>query len=145
MTVRNLCAHDITVFNRKAITRVTTAAGRNVALKEGDPIKLDKKRFTNYTATLRAFARALAERDEPSRRQEGVVAPLERPQDSKSVDGLLRCHLGHTYLEVEAIELAELARQRLGDESHVDEHGGAERCGRNSCGYNVRTPAYGIE
>ena len=49
------------VFNRKAITRVTTAAGRNIALKEGDPIKLDKKRFTNYTATLRAFARALAD------------------------------------------------------------------------------------
>ncbi|MFT2215085.1 hypothetical protein ACLJYM_25000 [Rhizobium giardinii] len=31
------------------------------ALKEGDPINLDKKRFTNYTATLRAFARALAD------------------------------------------------------------------------------------
>ncbi|MBB4276032.1 hypothetical protein [Rhizobium mongolense] len=61
MTVRNLCAHGITVFNCKAITRVTTAAGRNIALKEGDPIKLDKKRFTNYTATLRAFARALAD------------------------------------------------------------------------------------
>ncbi|APO68699.1 hypothetical protein IE4872_CH03098 [Rhizobium gallicum] len=60
MTVRNLCAHGITAFNRKAITRVTTAAGRNIA-KEGDPIKLDKKRFTNYTATVRAFARALAD------------------------------------------------------------------------------------
>ena len=60
-TVRNLCAHGIPVFNRKAINRVTTAAGRNIALKEGDPIKLDKKRFTNYTATLRAFARALAD------------------------------------------------------------------------------------
>ncbi|WP_074060313.1 hypothetical protein [Rhizobium etli] len=61
MTVRNLCARGITVFIRKAITRVTTAAGRNIALKEGGPIKLDKKRFTNYTATLRAFARALAD------------------------------------------------------------------------------------
>jgi hypothetical protein len=30
-------------------------------LKEGDPIKLDKERFTNYMATLRAFARALAD------------------------------------------------------------------------------------
>jgi hypothetical protein len=30
-------------------------------LKEGDPIKLNKERFTNYMATLRAFARALAD------------------------------------------------------------------------------------
>ncbi|MBZ9774008.1 hypothetical protein [Mesorhizobium sp. CO1-1-8] len=61
VTVRNLCAHGIPVFNRKAINRIAAAAGRNIAVKEGDPIKLDKKRFTNYTATLRAFARALAD------------------------------------------------------------------------------------
>ncbi|EPE94146.1 hypothetical protein [Rhizobium grahamii] len=72
-------------------------------------------------------------------REEGVLAPLERHQHFKSVDGLLRCHLGHTYLEVDTIELAELARQQLGDESHVGEHGGAVRCGRNSCS---KTPGH---
>jgi hypothetical protein len=61
VTASNLCVHKVQTIDRKAITRVTTAAGRNIALKEGDPIKLDKKRFTNCTATLRAFARALAD------------------------------------------------------------------------------------
>lgn len=61
VTVRNLCAHGIPVFNRKAINRISAAAGRKVSLKEGDPITLDKKRFTSYTATLRAFARVLAD------------------------------------------------------------------------------------
>ena len=57
----NLSSHGIPVFNRKAINRITAAAGRKIALKEGDPINLDKKRFTTYTATLRAFARVLAD------------------------------------------------------------------------------------
>ena len=61
VTVRNLCAHGIPVFNAKAINRITAAAGRSIALKDGDPIKLNKKRFTAYTADLRAFARALAD------------------------------------------------------------------------------------
>jgi len=61
VTVRNLCAHGIPVFNRKAINRISAAAGRKLALNEGDLIKLDKKRFTTYTATLRAFARVLAD------------------------------------------------------------------------------------
>jgi hypothetical protein len=52
MTVRNLCAHCVNALNQKAIAQVTAAAGSDIALKEGDPIKLDKKRFTNYTATL---------------------------------------------------------------------------------------------
>lgn len=61
VTIRNLCAHGIPVFNRKAINRIEAAVGRKVAIKEGDPIKLDKKRFTAYTSTLRAFARVLAD------------------------------------------------------------------------------------
>lgn len=61
ITVRNLCAHGIPVFNTKAVNRITAAAGRNIAIKEGDPIRIDKKRFTTYTATLRAFARVLAD------------------------------------------------------------------------------------
>lgn len=61
VTVRNLLSHGIPVFNQKAINRITAAAGRKIALKDGDPIKLDKKRFAEYTATLRAFARALAD------------------------------------------------------------------------------------
>ena len=61
VTVRNLCAHGIPVFNQTAINRIATAAARKIALKDGDPIKLDKKRFTSYTATLRAFARVLAD------------------------------------------------------------------------------------
>lgn len=61
VTVRNLCAHGIPVFNQTAVNRIAAAAGRKIALKDGDPIKLDKKRFTAYTATLRAFARLLAD------------------------------------------------------------------------------------
>ncbi len=61
VTVRNLCAHGVPVFNRKAVNRIAAAAGRKAAPREGDPIKLDKKRFAAYTATLRAFARALAD------------------------------------------------------------------------------------
>lgn len=61
VTVRNLCAHGIPVFNKKAINGISAASPRKIALKDGDPIRLDKKRFTAYTATLRAFARALAD------------------------------------------------------------------------------------
>lgn len=61
VTVRNLCAHGVPVFNRKAINRIKAAAGRAIPLKEGDVIKLDKKHFTAYTATLRTFARLLAD------------------------------------------------------------------------------------
>ena len=61
ITVRNLCAHGIPVFNRTAVNRIKAAAGRPIAIKEGDPILLDKKKFATYTATLRAFARAMAD------------------------------------------------------------------------------------
>lgn len=61
VTVRNLCAHGVPVFNRKAINRLTTAAGSNVTIKEGDPITLDKKKFSTYTANLRAFGRFLSD------------------------------------------------------------------------------------
>lgn len=61
ITVRNLCAHGIPVFNRKAVNRMEAAAGRKIAIKEGDPIRLDKKKFVAYTSTLRAFARSLAD------------------------------------------------------------------------------------
>lgn len=61
MAVRNLCAHGISVFNRKAINRIAASAKHKIALKEGDPIQLDKKHFTTYTANLRAFARVLAD------------------------------------------------------------------------------------
>lgn len=45
VTVRNLCAHGIPVFNRKAINRLTAAAGSNVTIKDGTPITLDKKKI----------------------------------------------------------------------------------------------------
>jgi hypothetical protein len=61
ITVRNLCAHGIPVFNRTAVNLRKAAAGRSIAIKEGDLIRLDKKRFTTYTARLRAFARTLAD------------------------------------------------------------------------------------
>jgi len=61
ITVRNLCAHGIPVFNRTAVNRIVSATGGNVAIKEGDSIRLDKKQFTTYVATLRAFARTLAD------------------------------------------------------------------------------------
>lgn len=61
VTVRNLCAHGIPVFNRTAVNRINAASARGTGLKEGDPVKLDKKKFTTYTATLRALARTLAD------------------------------------------------------------------------------------
>ena len=61
ISVRNLCAHGIPVFNRAAINRIRAAAGRGIAIKAGDPIRLDKKTFAIYTATLRTFARTLAD------------------------------------------------------------------------------------
>jgi hypothetical protein len=61
ITIRNLCAQGIPVFNRKAVNRIRAAAGRGIAIKEGDRIRRDKKRLTTYTATLRAFARTLAD------------------------------------------------------------------------------------
>lgn len=61
ITVRNLCAHGIPVFNQKAVSRIEAAAGCSISLKEGEPIRLEKKKFETYTATLRAFARTLAD------------------------------------------------------------------------------------
>lgn len=61
VTVRNLCAHGVPVFNRKAVNRLTAAAGTKVAIKEGDPVTLEKKKFSSYTANLRAFARVLSD------------------------------------------------------------------------------------
>lgn len=61
VTVRNLCAHGIPVFNRKAINRIAAAGGNGSGIKEGDPITLDKKKFLTHTANLRAFARVLSD------------------------------------------------------------------------------------
>lgn len=61
ITVRNLCAHGIPVFNLKAVNRIQAAAGCSISIKDGEPIRLDKKKFGTYTATLRAFARVLAD------------------------------------------------------------------------------------
>jgi hypothetical protein len=61
ITVRNLCAHGVPVFNKKAINRIEAAPGTKAVPREGGPIRLDKKRFAAYTATLRTFARALAD------------------------------------------------------------------------------------
>ena len=59
VTVRDLCAPDPGVQPQGGQPN-SAAAGRNIALKEADPIKLEKKRFTNHTATLRAL-RVLAD------------------------------------------------------------------------------------
>lgn len=61
VTVRNLCAHGIPVYNRKAVNRIALAGARPAPPVEGDPISLDKPGFTSRVSTLRLFARAMAD------------------------------------------------------------------------------------
>ncbi|NIJ37371.1 hypothetical protein FHR22_002055 [Sphingopyxis panaciterrae] len=79
VTVRNLCAHGIPVFNQNAVNRITQAAGRTIARKNGVPIKLDKKRFAAYTETPRSFARDGGQRHQSSRRGQSRLTAGTRP------------------------------------------------------------------
>lgn len=61
VTVRNLCAHGIPVYNQKALNRLAAASTPSQKLPGlGDPIVLDQATFSRHVATLRGFARALA-------------------------------------------------------------------------------------
>lgn len=56
--VRNLISHGLYSFNEKAINRLKNVGVPRVAL--GEQISLNKVKFHEYLATMRAFARALA-------------------------------------------------------------------------------------
>ena len=47
MSPRNLCAHGLPTFNRKAINRITPASGRSFVLKASARIKLDRTASPN--------------------------------------------------------------------------------------------------
>lgn len=62
VTVRNLCAHGVPVYNQKALNRlaaVSTPSQKLPAL--GDPIVMDRAAFTRHVANLREFARSMAD------------------------------------------------------------------------------------
>ncbi len=62
VTIRNLCAHGIPVYNRKALNRITVASTSSQKLPAlGDPIVLDRAAFSRHLATLRGFARSMAD------------------------------------------------------------------------------------
>lgn len=61
VTIRNLCAHGVPVFNRKAINRIAASTESKLHINVGDPVKLNKKSFTKYVSILRNFSRALAD------------------------------------------------------------------------------------
>ena len=62
VTVRNLCAHGIPVYNQKALNRLAAASTPSQKLPTlGDPIVLDRATFSRHVATLRGFARSLAD------------------------------------------------------------------------------------
>ena len=61
VTVRNLYAHGIPVFNRKAVNRLAAVSTQSQRLPNvGDQIILDRATFSRHLATLRAFSRAMA-------------------------------------------------------------------------------------
>ncbi|AJR27130.1 hypothetical protein [Sphingobium sp. YBL2] len=62
VTVRNLCAHGIPVYNQKALNQLAAASTPSQKLPVlGDPIVLDRATFSRHVATLRGFARSLAD------------------------------------------------------------------------------------
>lgn len=61
VTVRNLCAHGIPVYNQKAVNRIGAAAGTAPIPAAGDAIVLDRPAFYDHVATLRAFGRVLSD------------------------------------------------------------------------------------
>lgn len=62
VTVRNLCAHGIPVFNQRALNRLAAASTPAQKLPAlGDAIVLDRATFSRHVATLRGFARSMAD------------------------------------------------------------------------------------
>ena len=62
VTVRNLCAHGIPVFNQRALNRLAAASTPTQKLPAlGDAIVLDRPTFSRHVATLRGFARSMAD------------------------------------------------------------------------------------
>ena len=62
VTVRNLCAHGIPVYNQKAINRLAAASTPSQKLPAlGEPIVMDRATFTRRVANLRGFARSIAD------------------------------------------------------------------------------------
>ncbi|MGW8192525.1 hypothetical protein [Sphingomonas hankookensis] len=62
VTIRNLCAHGIPVFNQRALNRLTAAStGRQALPALGDPIVLDRAAFVRHVGVLRGFARSMAD------------------------------------------------------------------------------------
>lgn len=62
VTIRNLCAHGIPVFNQRALNRLATASTPKQTLPTlGDPIVLDRIAFVRHVGVLRGFARSMAD------------------------------------------------------------------------------------
>ncbi|KRB30830.1 hypothetical protein ASE05_29265 [Mesorhizobium sp. Root172] len=62
VTIRNLCAHGIPVINKKALNRLASASTQSQRLPSvGDQIVLDRATFSKHVATLRRFARSMAD------------------------------------------------------------------------------------
>jgi hypothetical protein len=62
VTIRNLCAHGIPVYNQRALNRLTAASTTSQKLPAlGEPIVLDRASFSRHVATLRGFARSMAD------------------------------------------------------------------------------------
>ncbi|MBD3831961.1 MAG: hypothetical protein IE910_01200 [Brevundimonas sp.] len=62
VTVRNLCAHGVPVYNQKALNRLAAVSTPSQTLPAlGDPIVMDRTAFTRHVANLRGFARSIAD------------------------------------------------------------------------------------
>ncbi len=62
VTIRNLCAHGVPVYNQKALNRLTGASTATQKLPAlGERIVLDRTHFSRHVATLRGFARSIAD------------------------------------------------------------------------------------
>lgn len=62
VTIRNLCAHGIPVFNQRALNRLSAVSAPKQTLPSlNDPIILDRITFLNHVGVLRKFARTMAD------------------------------------------------------------------------------------
>lgn len=62
VTIRNLCAHGIPVFNQRALNRLSAVSGAKQKLPAlNDPIVLDRAAFVRHVGILRGFARVMAD------------------------------------------------------------------------------------
>jgi hypothetical protein len=62
VTIRNLCAHGVPVYNQRALNRLVAASTPSQKLPAlGEQIVLDRASFSRHVATLRGFARSMAD------------------------------------------------------------------------------------